>query len=63
MQAAALILVLFGNGRYTTERAVFAAIFTTGVVIGVMMEEKRMLKLSKGYRAYMEKVKARYLLI
>lgn len=61
MQAAALLLILFSNGRYTTEKVLFVVVMGVGVVVGVLMEEKRMLKQFKEYQQYMEKVKARFI--
>jgi protein-S-isoprenylcysteine O-methyltransferase Ste14 len=37
MQAGALILILLGNGVYTTERLLFTAVMVPMVVAGVLM--------------------------
>lgn len=61
MQGAVLVMMIFGNGVYTTERIVYILTMGLGVVIGVFMEEKRMLVLFKDYKDYMKNVKARFI--
>lgn len=61
MQGAVLIMMIFGNGVYTTERVVYILTMGLGVIIGVFMEEKRMLVLFKDYKDYMKNVKARFI--
>ncbi len=60
MQGATLIMMVFGNGIYTTERLVYILTMGLGVVIGVFMEERRMLAQFKDYKDYMRSVKARF---
>lgn len=61
MQAGALLLIIFGNGVYTTERLLFTAVMVPMVVLGVLMEEKRLCHIEKEYPEYMERVKARFI--
>lgn len=61
MQAGALFLILFGNGVYTTERLLFTAVMVPMVVVGVLMEEKRLCRVEKDYPEYMKRVKARFI--
>jgi protein-S-isoprenylcysteine O-methyltransferase Ste14 len=61
MQGAVLIIIVFGNGIYTTERLVYILTMGLGVLIGVFMEEKRMLAQFKDYKDYMRTVKARFI--
>lgn len=61
MQTANLLLTFFGGNVYTIDRLLFSMTMGAAIIIGTMMEEKRMLKHSKGYREYMEKVKGRYI--
>lgn len=42
MQSGAILLIIFGNGTYTVERLIWSCIHFTFVLIGVMMEEKRL---------------------
>lgn len=61
MQGAVLVMMVFGNGVYTTERVVYILTMGLGVIIGVFMEEKRMLFQFKDYKDYMKNVKARFI--
>lgn len=61
MQGAVLVMMIFGNGVYTTERVVYILTMGLGVIIGVFMEQKRMLVLFKDYKDYMKKVNARFI--
>lgn len=54
-------MMVFGNGVYTTERVVYILTMGLGVIIGVFMEEKRMLFQFKDYKDYMKNVKARFI--
>jgi protein-S-isoprenylcysteine O-methyltransferase Ste14 len=61
MQGAVILLMIFGNGVYTTERLLYVAVMVSGVIVGVLMEERRMLIQFKEYKGYMENVKARFI--
>lgn len=53
MQSGALLLFFFGNGAYTTERLIWTCIHFVCVLIGVIMEERRLIILEKNYSEYM----------
>lgn len=61
MQGAVLVLMVFGNGVYTTERLLYVLVMGLGVVVGVLMEEKRMLLQFRDYEGYMARVSARFI--
>jgi protein-S-isoprenylcysteine O-methyltransferase Ste14 len=61
LQAGLLGMMMFMNGVYTTDKVLHLAIMGTGIIIGVFLEEKRMLTMYKDYKQYMETVKARFI--
>jgi len=61
MQSAVLLLIVFGNGTYTVERLIWTLINFSFVLIGVIMEERRLCVLEKFYREYMNRVKYRFI--
>lgn len=61
MQLALLLTISFGNGLYTIDRLIYVGIMCLFIVIGVNLEEQRMLEQFIDYRAYMQKVKSRFI--
>ena len=61
MQSGALLLLIFGNGVYTKEVLLFNSVMALFVIIGVLMEERRLCFLEENYPAYMKKVRARFI--
>ena len=61
MQGAVILMFSTGDGVYTIERLIFAAVMVVFVIIGVLMEEKRLAKMFKDYPDYMTKVKPRFI--
>jgi protein-S-isoprenylcysteine O-methyltransferase Ste14 len=61
MQAGVLLMFIFGNGVYTTDRLLFVGVMGLFVLVGVLMEEKRLCVLEKDYPSYMQQVKARFI--
>lgn len=50
-----------GCNIYTTESLLFLCVMTICVIVGVVMEEKRLCVQEKDYPDYMHKVKARFI--
>jgi protein-S-isoprenylcysteine O-methyltransferase Ste14 len=61
LQCGLLSLLMFANGVYTVDKILHVIVMGAGIVIGVRMEEQRMLVQFKGYKEYMEEVKAKYI--
>jgi len=54
-------VLIFGYYTYTVDRLIFLGVNILMIVVGVLMEEKRLCYLEKDYPLYMEKVKARFI--
>ena len=61
LQAGVLFIFLFASGVYTIERVIFLGVNLLMVLIGVIMEEKKLCALEKEYPEYMEKVRSRFI--
>lgn len=59
MQAGVLLMIIFGNGHYNLERLLFVGTMVLFVVVGVLMEEKRLVVTERDYPEYMQRVRSR----
>jgi protein-S-isoprenylcysteine O-methyltransferase Ste14 len=50
LQAGLLGMMIFMSGVYTTDKVLHLAVMITGIVVGVLMEEERMLVIYKDYK-------------
>lgn len=52
---------MFANRVYTVDKILNVIVMGGGIVLGVRLEEQKMLVQFNGYKEYMEKVKAKYI--
>jgi protein-S-isoprenylcysteine O-methyltransferase Ste14 len=61
MQAGIILSTVFASNLFSIDRLIFIGIMVTGIVIGVMREEKRMEEQFVGYPKYKQQVKYRFI--
>ena len=57
MQASLVILLIFGSNVFTYDHLIFSAVHLAGIIVGVIMEERRLLRRLTKYKEYKKKVK------